>query len=274
MKEKKRILKDNQLILKRKGDIIEFCLQDDTTVGITNYRDDIWEEFNSVNWYVNLENLNSSKEKAYVYTGSRKFSNKRDLHVIVMIKWYGEKAVIEAHQEGYIVEHFDNVECNCMISNLAFVSNDLNLAKAHLYDKERVKYRNIVAVNFFKDFETQKYQATFGFNEEVEVLDKDTSIDAIKLKLVYPDDYRLLFNDLNSAIYSIIKERILNLDLLSFENKEITPTIKVVNLTEEELPMLIQDGDDWFFVVSDKAKIREIAPNQKLYGNKDKPKEN
>lgn len=67
-----------------------------------------------------------------------------------MIKWYGEKAVIEAHQEGYIVEHFDNVECNCMISNLAFVSNDLNLAKAHLYDKERVKYRNIVAVNFLR----------------------------------------------------------------------------------------------------------------------------
>lgn len=274
LEEKKRILKDHQLILKRKGDTIEFNLQDDTIVGITNYRDDIWEEFNSVNWYVNLKNLNSSKEKAYVYTGASKFANKRDLHVIVMIKWYGEKAVIEAHHEGYIVEHFDNIESNCMISNLAFVSNDLNLAKAHLYDKERVKYRNIVAVNFFKDFETQKYQATFGFNEEVYILDKDTSIDAIALKLVYPDDYRLLFNDLNSAIYSIIKERTLKLDLLSFENKEITPTINIVNSSERELPFLIQDGNDWVFVVSDKAKIREISPNQKLYRNKDKPKGN
>lgn len=142
-------MKDNQLILSISSDTIEFRLQDGRLVGITNYRKDIWEEFNSVNWYINSDNL-EKQNKSYVYTGSGKFANKKYLHVIVMIKWYGEKEVVDAHQNGYIVEHFDNHEYNCMIDNLAFVSNDLNLAKAHLYDKERVKYKNIVAVNFLK----------------------------------------------------------------------------------------------------------------------------
>ena len=92
-------MKDNQLVLTTNKDIIEFRLQDDTLVGITNYREDIWDDFTSVNWFVNLKEVNT-KNKSYVYTGSRKFANKKDLHVIVMIKWYGQEAVIEAHKNG------------------------------------------------------------------------------------------------------------------------------------------------------------------------------
>ena len=257
-------MKDNQLILSINNDTIEFRLQDNRLVGLTNYREDIWEEFNSVNWYINLKNLDT-QDKSYVYTGSGKFAKKKDLHVIVMIKWYGEETVIEAHQNGYIVEHFDNEEYNCMIQNLAFVSNDLNLAKAHLYDKERVKYKNIVAVNFFKDLETQRYQATFGFNREVKLQDKEKFFDVTALKLVYPDDYRQLFQDLTNAMHHIISNQTINLNLLSHEYKEINPSIYIISSSKEELPVMIQVDGKWLLVLSDKVILDTIAPDKKLY---------
>ncbi|WP_354680200.1 hypothetical protein MRN59_09075 [Macrococcoides caseolyticum] len=257
-------MKDNQLILSISSDTIEFRLQDGRLVGITNYRKDIWEEFNSVNWYINSDNL-EKQNKSYVYTGSGKFANKKYLHVIVMIKWYGEKKVVDAHQNGYIVEHFDNHEYNCMIDNLAFVSNDLNLAKAHLYDKERIKYKNIVAVNFFKDFETQRYQATFGFNEEVKLQEKGTFINVTALKLVYPDDYRQVFQDLTNAMHQIISNQTINLDLLSHEYREIDPSIYIIPSSKEELPVMIQVDGEWLLVLSDKVRLDKIAPNKKLY---------
>lgn len=260
-------MKDNQLILSISSDAIEFRLQDGRLVGITNYRKDIWENFNSVNWYINLESL-EKQDKSYVYTGSRKFADKKYLHVIVMIKWYGEKEVIDAHQNGYIVEHFDNHEYNCMIDNLAFVSNDLNLAKAHLYDKERVKYKDIVAVNFFKDFETQKYQATLGFNEEVKLQEKGTFINVTALKLIYPNDYRQVFQDLTNAMHHVISNRTINLDLLSHEYREINPSIYIISLFEEELPVMIQVDEKWLLVLSDKTKLDKIAPNKELYKRK------
>ncbi|MDE9753467.1 hypothetical protein [Staphylococcus delphini] len=257
-------MKDNQLVLSISSDTIEFRLQDDRLVGITNYRKDIWEEFNSVNWYINIENL-EKQDKSYVYTGSKKFANKKFLHAIVMIKWYGEKAVSYAHQNGFIIEHFDNNEHNCMIDNLAFVSNDLNLAKAHLYDKERVKYKDVVAVNFFKDIDTQRYQATFGFNEEVILQEKGRFLNVTALKLVYPDDYRQVFQDLTNAMHQIISNRTINLDLLSHEYRELSPTKYIICPSKEEIPVVIQEGGKYYIVLSDRVRLDKIPPNNKLY---------
>ncbi len=266
-------MKKNRLILKhnRNRNLIEFQLQNGQLVGITNYREDIWKEFNTVNWYVNLNKYNN-KEKAYVYTGSNKFAGKKELHVIVMIKWYGEQEVIEAHQNGYIVEHFDNAEANCLIENLAFVSNDLNLAKAHLYDKERLKYKYIVTVNFFKDFETKKYQATFGFNKEVIIQENDKQVNVSALRLVYPDDYRLVFQDLTSSMYQIISKGVLNLNLLSFEKKEVDSSYVIVP-PGKDLPVIIEEDGKWLLVLSEKVRLDRIAPKLELYNDKEESKD-
>jgi hypothetical protein len=257
-------MKNNKLKLSVANNEIEFRLQNDRLVGTTNYREDIWEEFNKINWYINIKSLESGL-KSYVYTGSGKFANKKELHVIVMIKWYGEQAVLEAHQNGYIVEHFDNQEFNCRINNLAFVSNDLNLAKAHLYDKERIKHRNIVAVSFFKDFNTQKYQATFGFNREVTLYNKGENKDVTALRLVYPNDYRQVFQDLTNAMHHIVSTNTINLDLLSHERHEINPSIYIVSKEGEELPPLVEVDGEWYIVLSEKVRLVEVAPNKKLY---------
>lgn len=258
-------MKENQLILSKNDNLIEFRLQNHELFGKTDFRQDIWEEFNSVNWYVNLK---SNKGKNYVYTGSNFFSGKHYLHVIVMMKWYGVEKVKEAHENGYVVEHFDNQECNCLISNLAFVSNDLNLTKAHSYDKERVKYRDRVAVNFFKDFHTQQYQVTFGFNSEVSLEYNNNLVDSIVLRLVYEDDFRQVFQDVTNAMHHIVSTQKLNLNLLSFEVYEVIPTVLIKKSSINGSSTIINKDGKWFFIISDLSKIYSVAPNPDLYKEK------
>lgn len=112
---------------------------------------------------------------------------------------------------------------------------------------------------------TQRYQATFGFNEEVKLQEKGTFINVTALKLVYPDDYRQVFQDLTNAMHHIISNRTINLDLLSHEYREINPSIYIIPSSEEELPVMIQVDGKWLLVLSDKVRLDKIAPNKKLY---------
>ncbi|QIZ08383.1 hypothetical protein HFZ78_18045 [Priestia megaterium] len=82
----------------------------------------------------------------------------------MMIHWYGVEALKEAYEKNFIVEHMNNDPFDCSIHNLSFAPNNVNIAKGQTYDVERKEGIPIAAVNMFKDFESQKFQITIGFN--------------------------------------------------------------------------------------------------------------
>lgn len=144
---------------------IYFKQEQGSFFGYTDYTHELWKKISSVNWYVSQADIDKGN-KTYIYTGSSKFDSYKKLHQVVMIHWYGIEKFTEAYENDFIVEHHDNDAFNCLIENLSFAPNSVNLAKAHTYDKERKEALPLVAINFFKDFTTQKYQITLGFYDD------------------------------------------------------------------------------------------------------------
>lgn len=244
---------------------IYFKHKKESFLGYTDYTPEIWSEISSVNWLISQKDLDEGK-KTYIYTGSDRFGKYDKLHQRVMIHWYGLDKFEEAYAKDFIVEHHDNKAYNCLIENLSFASRSVNLAKAHTYDKERKDALPLVAINFFKDFTTQKYQITLGFNKSFRIYMSDGTEKGIgALRLVYNDDFRIVFQDASNLLYNLVTYLEFDLKKLQYINMEITEPIYIYQDAGAELPSTVEIDVKQVFVLSDHIQLTSISPHKDLY---------
>lgn len=247
---------------------IKFTNKDINLYGYTTYTERVWEKIKDLNWYVD-ENKFIKGEKTYIYTGSSKFGKYKDLHQIIMLIWYGVDKIKEAYDQRFIVEHHDNNAFNCSIENLSFASNDINIAKAHTFDKERPRLIDKVTVNFFKDFKSRKYQITLGFNKPYTLVEGSQTTNVTAMYLLYSDDFRLVFTDASRIVWDLLEKDSIDLTLLRYIDREIQPDIYIYARNGEELPsFMIIDGQP-VVILSDKLRLNRVSPRKGLYGNND-----
>ena len=243
---------------------IFFKREDGSLLGETNYKLEVWTEISSVNWYVKDKDLEERK-KTYIYTGSNKFGGYNDLHQIVMILWYGLDRLKQAYKKEFIVEHHDNNAFNCLVENLSFASRDINLAKAHTYDKEKKAALPVVGINFFKDFSTQRYQVTVGFNKPF-IINADGELKGITtLFLIYEDDFRTVFQDITNLLYNLVTHHKFQLSKLQHIYMEFEESIYAAFTDGEELPPMVEIDGELMLVLNDENRLVSIAPRKHLY---------
>lgn len=152
------------------------------------YREDYWNELTSHVWRMddNHYPINQSLGGG--------------LHRYMMKKWYGEDALAEFTNNGYVVDHINNKHNDCRINNLEFLKKDYNTAKGQQLDKDAERLRLRLALGITKDFETGCYQITIGCNDYICGHDGYGNEYAVSsIKLLYGGDYNRFPIVLNDA---------------------------------------------------------------------------
>jgi len=242
-------------------------------LGYTTYEEDFWNWISTVSWTVDTQKF-LRKEKTYIKTSNKAFKEHSTLHQSVMVHWYGLKDFMETKSKDFIVEHHNNNAFDCTLENLSFAHNDLNLAKAHTYDKNQPKLRMQVGINFFKDFTSQQYQITMIFtdtfylkiNEQYKVIDS--------LYLLYDNNFRVVYSDANRIVDELLENRKIDFRLLSYKKflykeaifyyPENGEQVSGINFLQDE------NGKSVLVIGKDaKGKIffNSTPPNKDLYKN-------
>lgn len=250
---------------------IQFLNTEHGIIGFTTYTEEIWNELSKVEWKVNATEFLTNK-KTYIYTNSSYFGKRKSLHQVVMILWYGDENLEDAYQKDFIVEHHDNNAFNCRISNLSFASNDLNLTKAHSFDKTQPKLTPQVAVTFYKDFTTQQYQIAVGFTELYYLSINGEPKAVERLHLVYDDDFRVVYTDANRIVVELLENKKIDFKLLSYTDFSYNEAtfFKTENGEKISGVNFVKDNNGkTVIVVGDDAKgdffFKSIPPNEDLY---------
>lgn len=248
---------------------IKFFNKDLGILAFTDYTAEVWEVVSTINWYVDERKI-IKKEKTYIYTGSKKFGDFKKLHQIVMLLWYGEKEVQSAYQRRFIIEHHNNDAFDCRISNLSFATNDLNLTKAHSFDKNQPKLLQHAGVNFYKDFETQQYQITIAFTKDyiLSIDGKRVLVDSIFL--LYEDNFRIVYTDANRIVDELLENEQIDFKLLSYINysfKEGKFYIPKNDEKVEGIQFITDENGNSVLVVGKDAEFifNSTPPDQDLY---------
>lgn len=176
-----------------------------------------------------------------------------------------KKAIEEAYEKKFIVEHMDNDSFNCCIDNLSFAPDNVNKAKGLTYDIEREEAIPIVAVNMFKDFDTQKFQITVGFNKPMYQVSEQGYIDVTALKLVYKNDFRRTLLDAQEILYEVINNGLLDTGKLHHLDYKAERTILTVLQDGEEGASMIQRNGEWLLVLNEHTRLVKVAPDKDLY---------
>ena len=192
-----------------------------TKVGMAEYREDYYEELTSVTWSKSGKGLYSYKLKCY-------------LHQYIMEKWYGEEYLKEMYEKKYIIEHFDNNEFNNTISNLDFLLKDYNTAKGQSLDKDIEKYRDKIALRMYKNFKTETYEISVGFNEDF-FEEKNGTYKPIKsLHFLYDKEYQSVILDAYLIIDQYRSSNTIEYKKLSYK-KMVVEYATTIKLTPEEV---------------------------------------
>jgi len=222
------------------NDIVHINREGWDKLAFTTYRQDYYNELTSATW---------TEDKGYLKNGKLGL-----LHRYIMKKWYGEEIVKEMTARGLIVDHMNNDGFDNRICNLEFLATRHNVAKGHTLDVESKEMRDRIAVNIFKDFTTNYYQISIGFNEIVSMIDMITgeSQEIDRLYLLYDCDYRLVINDAEQILLEYSLHRRFNIQQLKCIEYQVNYTKKVL-LTEEEIKNLnnggcaiVRDGVNYF----------------------------
>ncbi|WP_061859504.1 hypothetical protein [Priestia megaterium] len=248
---------------------ITFISDDYNIYGFTEYTDKLWSIIGSLNWYISDKDI-ENKKRTYIYTGSTPFTKRyRKLYEIVMCTWYGKKIVDQMRDNKYIIEHLDNNPHNCSIENLAFAHEDLNKTKAFSFDKTRPRLFEKVAMNIYKNFSTQDFEITLGFNHSytlsLEEDNKTKTIPLSSLYLKYSNDFETLLFDANFIGNSIKKELELNIDSLNCYDYEYVPANFVVTPPEKTSPVFISHNGQLFLVLSESTRLVAVGPSWRKY---------
>ncbi len=196
--------------------------------GVASYREDYYRELTSVTW-TKVDSENS--DNAYLRNGRL-----GTLHRYMMAKWYGEDVLADMTARGWVVDHMNNNGMDCRISNLEFLAKPHNTAKGQTFDVDSKRMQPHIALNVFKDFSTQCYQITIGFNDNVSTFDPETQQYRYvnRLRLLYDCDYRMVVLDAEKILVQYENERRFTLEGLScvdYKN-DFAP---VVQLTDQEI---------------------------------------
>lgn len=248
---------------------IQFFNEELGVLGFTDYTSEIWEELRTINWYVNKEKF-IKKEKNYIYTGSNRFGGYKNLHQIVMILWYGIEALESSYEKQFIVEHHNNDAFDCHVRNLSFAHNDINLAKAHSFDKNQPKLLQQAAVNFYKDFETQHYQITIKFTGNFFLVLNEEAILLDSIYFLHEDNFRVVFTDANRIVDELLEKGKIDFRLLSHIRFSFRKAVFYIPEEEEKIEgaKFITDKNGNHFFVPDKDTVfffNSTLPNQDLY---------
>ena len=266
-------MKNTQLQISHDDKTIHFADKELGVLGFTDYKPEIFQELNSLNWYVN-ENKVIKKEKNYIYTGSNKFGKFKKLHQIVMILWHGLEAVEKANEKNFIVEHHNNEAYDCYIRNLSFASNDINLSKAHSFDKNQPKLLQRAAVNFYKDFESKQYQITMKFTGQFFIILKGEATLLDSIYFLYEDNFRVVFTDANRIVDELLEEGKINFKLLSYKRFSLKKAIIYISQDDEILEgfkfVTDEKGNHYFIPGKDtKFFFNSTLPDQDLFEDKE-----
>lgn len=262
-----------KLSLSVDGQRIYFKNEEYSFVGYTTYEESFWNWISQVSWTVDTQKF-LRKQKTYIKTSNKKFAEHSTLHQSVMVHWYGYKGFMETKAKDFIVEHHDNSAFNCTIENLSFAHKDLNLAKAHTYDKNQPKLTKQAGIRFYKDFLSQQYQITLIFNTEFFLVIDGQYTEIHKLYFLYNNNFRVVFTDANRIVDELLENKKFDFRLLSYKEcwyKE--PDFYIPKVGEELSGINIrEDGNgQFFFVIAEDAKdkilFHAIAPNKDLYRN-------
>ncbi len=234
------------------GSLNKFEVHDDTVyiyreswpkLGFTTYREDYYEELINLTWTQKGDYLFSNKLKKY-------------LHRFIMEKWYGEEVVKDMYSKNFVIDHIKNNGFDCRITNLEFLPNSLNKAKGFQIDQQIDKFREYVALSIFKDFSTNYYQITMGFNAEIYEVNNEKLIPVIAAKLLYNCDYNIVIHDAYKIILDFNAYNRIPLEKLSFIDKKLEYPI-LVNTHKNQGPFMMINNEP-FLVINDKNRIHSI----------------
>lgn len=261
-----------KLEISHKDDLIQFINRDYGIMGFTDFTPIVWNELSKLNWYVDEKKF-LNQEKTYIYTGSNRFGKYKDLHQIVMILWYGMEELQTVYEKNYIVEHHNNEAFDCRIRNLSFASNDLNLTKAHSFDKNQPKLKLKASVIFFKDFGTKQYQIVVTFTElAILKITEENSIAIDVLNILYDDNFRIVYTDANRIVDELLEIGKINFKVLSCKEFTYRESIFFVPKENEKitgLQLITDDNGQSYILVGEDAKDKFFFtgtnPDEELY---------
>nr|WP_302597125.1 HNH endonuclease [uncultured Cellulosilyticum sp.] len=227
------------------GDRIYISRDGWNKLGSTTYRADYYEELKSVTWTKKGEYLYSNKLKKY-------------LHRYIAEKWYGEEMVKWMDSHLFVVDHMDNNGFNCEISNLEFLPNDENKAKGLTVDKQVAKIRGKLAICMFKDFSTNLYQLTIGFNVEAYELENGKYTPIVWMKLLYDTEYSQVIHDAWQIIIEYNMYNQINTSKLHYIDKKVECATRFrLEPSEKNAPLIVRNGI-YYMVIGDKCRIHSI----------------
>lgn len=205
-----------KLSLSYDKDKIYFRNEEHGFLGYTTFETDFWNKISKISWTVSTKKFLNG-EKTYIKTSNKEFVEHSTLHQSVMAHWYGLKEFLETKEKGFIVEHHNNQAFDCTLENLSFAHNDLNLAKAHTFDKNQPKLAMQVGVNFFKDFSSQQYQITLIFTDDYYLVINGEYKLMDRMYLLYDDNFRVVYNDANRIVDELLERKMIEFRLLSYK---------------------------------------------------------
>ena len=248
------------------GKRIYFCDESANKLGYTNFSKELWEIIKDKKFSIKYKTLSDgSKEAQYINCSSLK----KTLHQIVIDFYYGQEIRKRMYSNDFIIEHHDNDGFNCLIENLSFLSKKRNTSKGLVYDIERVRLLDMVAINIFKNFETRQYQITLAFNRPFYLIHNGEEIGLASMYFVYDDNYKIVLNDATNILDLLEAYGKLDLSKLNFDNWTYEKFIEVQVSEEEKLaPIIIRDGVYYLNMNCQHQRIERVNAKDELYKEK------
>jgi len=243
-------------------DMIYFWDESINKLGYTNFNEGLWNIIKDKKFSIKKDKNGIPK---YIMCNSLN----KSLHQIVIDFYYNEGIRKKMYDKKFIIEHHDNNGFNCLIQNLSFLSKKRNTSKGFGYDIERVDFLDNVAINIFKDFETQNYQITLAFNTPYNLVTNDgKTIILATMYLVYDNNFKIVINDATNILDLLESYGRFDINKLNFNNWTYEPCIDLY-LTKEERysPIINIDGKLYLNMDSPYGRIEKIHPKDELYKN-------
>lgn len=235
----------------RSGETIYINKKKANKLAYTEYNEDLFKLLSSYTWSINGDYLRSGKLNKY-------------LHRYVMEFYYGEEAIKEANEKGFVVDHIDNNGFNCRVSNLCFIPEDLNKAKGLTFDKRR-KMVNDLTLTFYKDFKTGQFQITIAFNKEFVFVQGDRYIQVDKAYYLYENDFELVLNDAAKILQQVEKNGWFDEEKLSHTKMLYVPSTYIELDEGEKGNLVVERNGKQYLILNENVRLGEIPPNLELF---------
>lgn len=236
--------------IERLDDNITIHRPDRKEIMFTTYREDYWDELSKQTW--RLDN------KGYPIC-----SKLGALHRYIMGKWYGEEALAEFTNKGYVVDHLDNQHNNCRISNLEFLKKDFNTSKGQWLDKQVKELELHFALAIYKDFKTGCFQITIGMNDSICRKDNDGNEHHVaSVKFLYTKDYPIVIKDAEMMLLDLERQEFKASKYNACAIRIYDSIVLDLKDDEKEAPMVIRNGVPLMVIGTGKAWISKVAPDR------------